>query len=111
MAYLIESAVAKDTFAKLDYRERNGYERHKVRLLFVNGESESGIVYIATRHNHAFLGPAPTEELVAQINISVGPSGTNFDYLMELAAALRHLSMHDDHVFELERHCRVQKKD
>ena len=111
MAYLIESAVAQDTFVKLDYREKNGYERHEVRLLFADGESESGVVYIATQDNHAFLGPAPTEDLVAQINISAGPSGTNFDYLMELAAALRRLGINDDHVFELEHHCRAQKED
>ena len=111
MAYLIESAVAEDTFAKLDYREKNGYERHQVELSFADGESVSGIVYIASQDNHAFLGPAPTDDLVAQINVSVGPSGANFDYLMDLAGALRHLGIHDEHVFELERHCRTQKKD
>ena len=103
MAYLIESEVADQTFSDLDYREKNGYERHEVNLEFCEEEDATGIVYIAAQDNEAFLGPAPLEELAAQIRVSVGPSGTNRDYVVELATALRELNIDDAHVFDLER--------
>lgn len=104
MAYLIEAAVVEAIFSKLDYREKNGYERHEVGLKFTDGQEEDGVVYIATQDNVAFLGPASLEAISAQICESVGPSGSNLEYLMQLAAALHRLNIEDAHVFELERH-------
>ena len=103
MAYLIDGAVAESTFAGLDHREKNGYERHDVRLRFRDGRTYPGVVYIAPVGNHAYLGPAPGNEMVEQIRRSAGPSGTNMEYLRELAAALRELGIDDPHVFGLER--------
>jgi cation transport regulator ChaC len=96
-AFLVEPHV----FEHLDYREKNGYERHMVDIDF--GERHvSGVVYIATADNPAFLGDAPVHEIVEQINRCSGPSGTNVDYLLELADGLRSLHTSDPHVFELE---------
>ena len=106
MAYLIDETVVETTFAGLDHREKNGYERHAVRLEFRRGGTGSGVVYIAPADNHAFLGPAPEAEMVAQIRRSAGPSGANIDYLRELAAALRRLDIDDPHVFALDRRAR-----
>ena len=103
VAYLIDGAAAKSTFAGLDHREKNGYERHEVRLEFRDGDSCDGVVYIAPTGNQAWLGPAPDAEMVEQIRRSAGPSGANIDYLRELAAALRALEIDDPHVFGLER--------
>ena len=103
MAYLIDDAVAETTFAGLDHREKNGYERHEVRLEFRGGGACAGIVYIAPAGNHAWLGPAPSGEMAEQIRRSAGPSGANVEYLRELAAALRDLEIDDPHVFDLER--------
>jgi cation transport protein ChaC len=97
MAYSIEHAV----FEHLDHREKNGYERHRVALRFDSGDA-AGIVYIAPIGNHAYLGPAPMREIADQVLRSHGPSGSNVDYLYELAAALRELDVDDPHVFELE---------
>jgi cation transport protein ChaC len=97
IAYLI----AEEVFEHLDHREKNGYERYEVALEFDDGRAP-GVVYIAPRDNHAFLGPAPMEEIADQIAVSAGPSGTNRDYLYRLGEALRHLDAHDPHVFELE---------
>ena len=47
--------------------------------------------------------PALGNEMAEQIRRSVGPSGTNMEYLRELAAALRELGIDDPHVFGLER--------
>jgi glutathione-specific gamma-glutamylcyclotransferase len=103
VAYRIASGVAERCFAYLDHREKNGYARHEVSLEFHDGAAAAGLVYVATGGNHAFLGEAPLESMVAQIAVSHGPSGTNADYLLQLAAALRGLGVEDPHVFELER--------
>ena len=103
MAYRIDGSAAESTFEDLDYREKNGYERHDVQLEFRDASACDGVVYIAPVGNHAYLGPAPDTEMVDQILRSNGPSGANIDYLLELAAALRELAIDDPHVFRLER--------
>ena len=96
-AFLIEP----DVFEHLDHREKNGYERVRVRIEF-NAESANGVFYVAPPGNPAFLGPAPVDEMTRQINRCVGPSGSNRDYVLHLASALRELGADDPHVFELE---------
>ena len=100
MAYLI----APEVLAHLDYREKNGYERIVTELLFDDGSRREGIIYIATEHNFAYLGPAPEPDIARHIARSEGPSGLNRDYLVQLADALRSLSVEDDHVFTVERY-------
>ena len=103
MAYLVDEKIVDATFQALDVREKNGYERHEVTLHLQDpAHREDGLVYIAPVDNHAFLGPAPLADMVAQILQCEGPSGRNIDYLFELAAALRQLNADDPHVFELE---------
>ncbi len=103
MAYLVDEIIVGATFQALDVREKNGYERHEVTLHLQDpAHREDGLVYIAPVDNHAFLGPAPLADMVAQILQCEGPSGRNIDYLFELAAALRQLNADDPHVFELE---------
>ncbi len=106
IAYLIDHVV----FDHLDHREKNGYERNDVELEF-DDRHEQGVVYIAHRHNPAFLGDEPIEKIARQILISHGPSGTNREYLYELAAALRNLDADDPHVFELTAHVRALEAD
>lgn len=98
MAYLIEHSV----FEHLDYREKNGYLRFDTEMHFTDGSEAQGTVYIATEHNHAFLGEAPEEEIARHIVQSEGPSGHNKEYLLHLAEALRELGTEDAHVFALE---------
>lgn len=100
MAYLITPQV----FDHLDYREKNGYLRLTAEITFEDGNAAEGLVYIATEENAAFLGPASELEIARQIAVSVGPSGRNKDYLIDLADALRELGKHDSHVFAIEQH-------
>jgi cation transport regulator ChaC len=100
-AFLVEPEV----FEHLDYREKNGYERIAVEIAFDSGSADDivrGIVYRASESNEAFLGPAPLEEMAAQINRCVGPSGSNREYVLELARALRSMGYSDHHVSEVE---------
>jgi len=96
-AFLIKANV----FEHLDQREINGYRRDDVEIYFDDGRA-LGVTYRAPRGNFAFLGNAPIEEMVAQINRCAGRSGRNADYVLELARALRALDVSDPHVFELE---------
>ena len=97
-AYLVEHGV----FDHLDHREKNGYTRMDIEIFF-DTDRAAGIVYVGEPGNFAYLGDEPLPDIAAQIRKSVGPSGTNTEYLLELARALRGLGVVDDHVFELER--------
>ena len=102
VAYLVAAPV----FAQLDVREKNGYLRFATEMEFTDGSRDTGLVYIATPDNAAFLGDASEAEIARHIHRSHGPSGSNSDYLLRLADSLRELELADDHVFEIERHLR-----
>lgn len=95
--------VSPRTFEYLDHREKNGYLRLFVPMWFSEEESVEGLVYIASADNAAYLGPAPLDEMAAQIARSHGPSGSNADYLLKLAGALSELGAQDAHVSGLAR--------
>lgn len=100
MAYRVDPGV----FGHLDHREKNGYERHRVPMtLLESGKVVTGTFYVAGRDNHAFLGPSDPDAMAAHIAGARGPSGTNRDYLLELATALRKIGEEDAHVTDLER--------
>ncbi|NEZ04999.1 gamma-glutamylcyclotransferase [Wenzhouxiangella sp. XN201] len=101
MAYLVDGEV----FAHLDHREKNGYERRQVSIRLRESDlSVAGTVYFAGQDNPAWLGPADASEIARHIGRSRGPSGSNRDYLLKLARALRELGAEDSHVFELEQY-------
>ena len=95
--------IQPEVLDHLDHREKNGYLRFKTPLNFDDQSSEDGLVYIATKDNAAYQGPAPILAIAQQIIHAEGPSGRNIDYLFQLANALRTLSVEEDHVFEVER--------
>lgn len=100
MAFRVEAPV----FAQLDEREKNGYLRVAAEMTFDDGSTATGLTYLAAADNEAYLGEASEYEIARHICGAQGPSGTNSDYLLELAVALRELGLQDDHVFEIESH-------
>jgi len=99
MAYLVEKSV----FDHLDHREKNGYRRLETDITLLNGQQKvPGVVYVADERNPAYLGAASTRDIATHIAGSHGPSGSNRDYVLQLAEALRGLGDMDPHVFELE---------
>ena len=95
VAYLVEHRV----FEHLDYREKNGYSRVPCPITFDNDKGTvQGIVYVADEKNPAYLGPQPIEALASHIQACAGPSGSNRDYLLQLADSLRELGEEDPHV-------------
>jgi len=100
LAFRVEAGV----FAQLDEREKNGYLRVATEITFDDGSTATGLTYLASADNEAYLGEAGEYEIAQHICAARGPSGTNSDYLLELALALRELGLQDDHVFEIESH-------
>ena len=100
LSYLIDAAV----FRQLDQREKNGYLRVSTEMTFDDGSTATGLTYIATADNEAWLGEAGEREIACHIHGASGPSGPNDEYLLSLAQSLRDLGLDDPHVFEIERH-------
>jgi cation transport protein ChaC len=102
MAFRVEAPV----FAQLDEREKNGYLRVATEMTFDDGSSATGVTYLATADNAAYLGEASELDIARHICRCEGPSGANSDYLLELAVSLRKLGLHDEHVFKIESYIR-----
>ena len=100
LAYLVEATV----FKQLDEREKNGYMRVSAKMTFDDGTHATGLTYLATAENEAWLGEASELEIARHICAASGPSGSNADYLLDLAISLRELGLYDQHVFDIERH-------
>jgi len=105
-AYEIAAKDIPKVIDYLDFREKNGYKAtwvtfHPKDLHRCPFQAK---IYIATPCNEFYLGPAPLSEIAEQILQSKGPSGTNTEYLMNLAQAVRsiHPEITDDHLFQLE---------
>ena len=101
MAYRIAQQDQSAVLQQLDYREKNGYARHRIQVKLRDGRCVNGLIYIATPDNFAHLGHASNQEIAKQIARSHGPSGSNQDYLYQLHAALQDLNAQDTHVAEL----------
>lgn len=102
IAYRFDASKLEATFAALDHRERAGYERCSVEIALDRGEPTRAFVYIAHAGNAWDAGDEREEDIAATILRARGPSGSNVEYLLRLAEALRSLGDRDPHVFALE---------
>lgn len=102
MAYLLAPEHVDEILVHLDHREKGGYARLDEQVHFLEGGSAQALVYLATEDNPEFLGYATDEDIAAQVRASHGPSGPNIEYVLRLAAALRDLGAHDEHIFAIE---------
>ncbi len=101
-AYRVDEERREAVLEALDWREKGGYERHRVEVhLPAAGEAAAGLLYVAGPHNPNYLGPAPLERIAAQVRASAGPSGPTEEYVLRLAEALRAMGAQDRHVFAL----------
>ncbi|RCK58895.1 Glutathione-specific gamma-glutamylcyclotransferase [Candida viswanathii] len=121
VAYYISPEHVDEVKAYLDVREQNGYTEHKVpfRILDIeeNEVSEKvvediprdaegkryieSMIYIGTIENVAFVGPESLEDTAAVIRKSVGPSGKNSEYLINLTEAIKHFGIRDYYLEDL----------
>ena len=119
MVYRVGPPERDAVLATLDHRERGGFDRLEVEVRLAEpgggelagpgggvrqsstGDRVRALVYVATPDNPNYLGPAPLAEVARQVRRARGPSGTNAEYVLALAAALRALRADDAHVFAL----------
>jgi len=103
--YCIPDEEAAAILKNLDYREKNGYIREEVDV-YIHGRDTpvvtKSILYIASEDNTSFLGESPVDDIAVQIYKSVGPSGPNVDYLLNLADSMRRMNAVDPHITALE---------
>lgn len=108
VAFRIEGDEADRVLAKLDHREKGGYERHHVPVFRgVPGQNtervvDRAIMYVATETNPNYLGPASPTDIAHQVRDAKGPSGPNTEYVMRLAESLRNFDVDDPHVFAVD---------
>jgi len=109
-AYELPIDDPEGVLARLDHRERGGYDRVEVEIWLGEGGAGApslagpirGLVYIAGPDNANYLGPAPIEAIACQVASARGPSGENPEYVFELARSLRSMGAEDEHVFAVE---------
>lgn len=104
VAFRVPEEESERVLARLDHREKGGYERFvtPVREASCEEPFAEALVYVATPDNANYLGCAPLPAIADQIVSSRGPSGANAEYVLNLAEALRSMGARDDHVFRLE---------
>lgn len=113
VAYKIPDNQKAEVIKHLDFREKNGYERLTVTF-YPYPELGTGsqplrniVIYVATEDNDSFAGHInEIDQIASQIYAAHGPSGSNREYVLRLADAMRALfpCQKDDHLFELEEH-------
>eukprot|EP01147_Barroeca_monosierra_P004245 gene4245-6571_t len=111
VAYRISSEYAEDVMGHLDYREKGGYKTQMVEAHVHEQEVTKRclpgiincIVYVGTEDNPLFTGVRDEEEIARVIVNSVGPSGPNTEYLLNLVDALNRIAPEhrDDHLERL----------
>jgi len=124
VAYEIAKEDEEFVMKQLDIREKNGYDKVTVKFYpsdpgnnkltenlhdcsqcsSLSLEPFDLVIYVGTEGNEHFAGAADIATIAQQIVLSVGPSGSNKEYLYNLASAMRLLApeVRDEHLFALE---------
>ena len=101
--FRLSSAQCERVLRDLDRREQGGYRRVSIVVNTSDGVEIEAICYVANPDNPHFLGPAPMKTIVDVIATARGPSGTNHEYAVRLAEALREIGHVDSHMCRIER--------
>ena len=99
VSFRVDSSDRDDVMKYLDYREKGGYKMAEMLFHPTDQYMEpyNVLVYLATKDNPNYLGPANVRDIAEQIRASVGPSGPNLEYFHKLVESLEQLgSSHVD---------------
>jgi cation transport regulator ChaC len=103
VVYRLHPEGADVILRALDHREKGGYIRARVAVELGDASVVQALTWIGDPGCSEYLGPAEEHVIAQQVRGSVGPSGRNDDYVLQLAAALREMGAVDEHVFGIER--------
>jgi glutathione-specific gamma-glutamylcyclotransferase len=113
-AYHIIPEKVKEVQDYLDIREINGYSIQYTNFQPADTKLPNirCLVYIGMPDNPQFLGALHPHDVATRINQSVGPSGENREYLLQLEEALNslHHSSGDEHITDLARRVRAMAR-
>lgn len=87
-AYQVESEDLPEILRYLDFRESGGYTRQVVDVTLRSEAQVAALTYIAMPDNPHACSDTTLDVLVELVNERHGPSGSNRDYVLELAKAL-----------------------
>ncbi|XP_064103332.1 putative glutathione-specific gamma-glutamylcyclotransferase 2 [Macrobrachium nipponense] len=108
VSYEIGESDLKQVLAHLDHREKDGYQRTPV-MFYPQDPSVSPwelIIYLGLENNPFYAGPTD-EDTVAEIIASAsGPSGSNSEYLFQLAETMKNMGICDPHLTSIEHRVR-----
>jgi|EP00945_MAST-04E_sp_MAST-4E-sp1_P000867 glutathione-specific gamma-glutamylcyclotransferase len=103
VVYSVAAEEAIGVLKKMDFREKEGFEKIYLPVNCEDGIVREALVYSATELNESFLGPSSVEKMAYHMYSCSGPSGPNVDYLTKLHEALGPARL-DDHICALQDH-------
>ncbi len=102
VCYRVKDSARAEVLAELATREKGGYVVQTLPFISANrARTISALAYVAQPDHPLFAGDTPLSVIADLVRDSVGPSGHNVAYVLQLAEALSHLGVQDEHVFEL----------
>ena len=106
VAFKVNASQVCATIAYLNARER-GYSMHKVTFYPCKSRDMPPMTvaaYVGTEMSPTYLGPASVDNIARQIISTKGSSGSNTDYVLNLASSMREIApqVDDEHLFSLE---------
>ncbi|XP_045600170.1 putative glutathione-specific gamma-glutamylcyclotransferase 2 isoform X2 [Procambarus clarkii] len=104
IAYKIRDEEQDKVMAHLDHREKDGYLRKSVLFhpLDCSIHPWHLTIYLGADSNPFYTGPTNEDTIAEIIASAVGPSGSNSEYLFQLAEAMRNVGVSDSHLFGIE---------
>lgn len=112
LVFLVPNEDIDELIAELDFREKGGYHRHVISVKLLQkttyheqNDLANALVYTGPTNNPNFsldLSLENWETLISRIiAVSVGPSGENSEYLLQLTSFVGQQLQHDDYLSHL----------
>jgi cation transport protein ChaC len=121
VAYRIRKEDVEKCMENLEFREKQ-YDLRVQLEIYEDGDddakqtkkliSSKAVCWIATEDekNVNWVGEQSIDEIATVIANAKGPSGPNYEYLFNLADAMRSFNIEDEHLYELEAKVRLQMR-
>ncbi|KAB0800963.1 hypothetical protein PPYR_05317 [Photinus pyralis] len=105
VAFKVPDNFIDQVIHHLDIREKGGYIRKNLTFFPLYGHPPfDSVVYVGQEHHENFSGGADEDSIALQIVNAVGSSGTNVEYLLNLAKSLRAIAplVDEQHLYNVE---------